>query len=79
MTIELQPEVEALLRQRMERGGFNSVEEVLEAIVKSTTEAEGPASGRPKPNFAQFLMESPLPGSGLVLERTIDYPRTVDL
>ncbi len=34
---------------------------------------------KPKKNFAQFLMDSPLPGSGLELERLEDYARPVDL
>ena len=28
--------------------------------------------------FADFLMSSPLRGSGLILERTKDYPRPVE-
>jgi hypothetical protein len=49
MTIEIQkPELEALLRQRMESGGYHSVEDVLLQVLKSALpaselQAEAPA------------------------------------
>jgi hypothetical protein len=40
MTIEIQkPELEALIRQRMESGGFHSVEDVLLQVLKSAPPA----------------------------------------
>ncbi len=78
MTIELQPEVEALLRERMERDGYTSVAQLLEAMLRSTSDSDV-REGRGKADFAQFLLDSPLPGSGLVLERAKDYPRPVEL
>jgi hypothetical protein len=38
-----------------------------------------PLPRKPRKNFADFLLESPLRGSGLQLERQKDYPRPVDL
>lgn len=56
MTIEIhKPELETLIRERMESGGYENVE------------------------LGEFLMESPLWGSGLVVEREKDTPRPVDL
>ena len=78
MTIEIrQPELEALIRQRMDSGAFRSVEDVLMQALKSLPPAEHSKPRQPKKNFADFLMSSPLRGSGLILERTKDYPRPV--
>ncbi len=81
MTIEIhQPELEALIQQRMASGRFQSVEDVLMAALKSSPDGdEQMTTGQPKQNFAQFLMESPLRDSGLELERMKDYPRPVEL
>jgi len=78
MTIEIhQPELEALIEQRIDSGAFRNVEDVLMQALKSLPpEQRGPA--QPKLNFADFLMASPLPGSGLILERARDYPRPVE-
>ena len=67
-----EPEIEALIEQRMASGAFPSVEAVLLHALKS---APVPAAEkRPKQNLADFLMESPLRGSCIVLERIKDYP-----
>jgi hypothetical protein len=79
MIIEIhKPELENLIRERMELGGFQDVEDVLLHALKSFPSTE-PAPREPKMNLAQFLLDSPLRGSGLKLERKKDYPRTVDL
>lgn len=46
--------------------------------VPQLAEQNSGAVSQPKQNFADFLMESPLPGSGLMLERAKDYPRPVE-
>ena len=81
MTIEIhKPELEALIRERMTSGAFQDVEDVLMQALKSSPPVEQAAPPRkPKKNLAQFLLESPLPGSGLRLERRKDYPRPFDL
>jgi hypothetical protein len=75
------PELEALIRERLESGAFQSVEDVLLQALKPSLPSEPPtrSSLKPKKNFARFLLESPLPGSGLKLERRKDYPRPLDL
>jgi len=46
MTIEIQkPELEALIRKRMESGAFQSVEEVLLQALKSAPQPTEPAGG----------------------------------
>jgi hypothetical protein len=76
MAIEIhRPELEALIRERLTSGTFQDVEDVLMQALKSSPPSEPVASRKPKKNLAQFLLESPLPGSGLRLERQKDYPR----
>ncbi len=80
MTIEIhRPELEALIRERLTSGVFQDVEHVLMQALKSPPPGEPVAPRKPKKNLAQFLLESPLPGSGFRLERQEDYPRPLDL
>ena len=72
-------ELEALIQERLESGAFTDVEDVLIQALKSASESEKPVSHKPKKNLAQFLLESPLRGSGLKLERQRDYPEQLDL
>lgn len=81
MRIEIhQLELEALIQQRMESGAFQSVEDVLMQALKSSRPPErfeaNSGASQPKQNLADFLTESPRHGSGLVLERAKDYPRS---
>jgi hypothetical protein len=79
MTIEVhKPELEALIQERL-RSVFTDVEDILIQALKSAPLSERPGTHKPKKNLAQFLLESPLHGSGLKLERQKDYPRQVDL
>jgi hypothetical protein len=81
MIIEIhKPELESLIRERMESGGFQDVEDVLmQALKSSAGEHAIPAPRTPKKSLGQFLLESPLRDSGLSLERQKDYPRPIDL
>jgi hypothetical protein len=82
MIIEIhRPELENLIRERMESGGFENVEDVLiQALISSSIGGRPAAPPRkPKKSFGQFLLESPLRNSGLRLERQKDYPRPIDL
>ena len=80
--MELNPEIERWVKDEIRRGRFRSVEEVIEqavSVLRDKSESEQPDVRKPKKNFAQFLLDSPLPGSGLTLERQKDYPRPIDL
>ena len=81
MIIEIhKPELESLIRERMESGGFQDVEDVLMQALRSSPTGEQPAPARkPKQSLGQFLLESPLLNSGLRLERQRDYPRPIEL
>jgi hypothetical protein len=79
MTIEIRNlELEALIRQRMESGAFEDVEDVLLHAMASSSLDDRPAPTQ-KVSLARFLLDSPLAGSGLKLERSKDSPRPIDL
>ena len=81
MHIEIrQPELKAMIQQRMATGRFDSIEDVLlDALRVSPEIPADEAAHRPKKNFAQFLLESPLHGSGLQCVREKDDPRPIHL
>jgi hypothetical protein len=70
VTIEIhQPEIEALIEQRLASGAFEDVEALLLRALKT---APVPAAAKPpKQNFADFIMESPLRGSGIEIESPV--------
>jgi Arc/MetJ-type ribon-helix-helix transcriptional regulator len=80
MRIDLKPEQERIIRAEIDSGHFRNPADVLdhalEALQKNTRKGRARA---PEKNLAQFLMESPLAGAELNLERQKDYGRPVDL
>jgi Arc/MetJ-type ribon-helix-helix transcriptional regulator len=81
MTIEIQqPELEELITRQMATGRFQSVADLLLDALRSTEELrKSPAHAGAKQDLAAFLFDSPLPNSGLNVERIQDYPRLVEL
>jgi Arc/MetJ-type ribon-helix-helix transcriptional regulator len=80
MTITLKPEQERIIRAEIESGHFRSADEVLDHALAALKEKDRNRKGaKPRKNLAQFLMESPLAGAELNLERQKDYGRPVDL
>ena len=87
MTIEIhKPELETLIRERMESGGYENVEDVLLHAMQSSHPGVPPKGGevattppRKKQSLSEFLLNSPLRGSGLVAERQKDYAEPIDL
>jgi Arc/MetJ-type ribon-helix-helix transcriptional regulator len=78
MTINLKPEQERIIQAEIESGHFGSPDEVLDHALAALQERRLRA-GTPRKNLAQFLMESPLAGAELNLERQKDYGRAIDL
>jgi len=80
MTIDLKPEQERIIQAEIESGHFRDPGEVLDHALAALQQREqrGKASA-PRKNLAQFLMESPLAGAELNLERQNDYGRSVEL
>lgn len=82
MTIEIRkPELERLVREEILNGHFQNVDDLLTEAIHALREKNAPsiASGGPRKNLAQFLLESPFAGSDLDLERLQDYGRPVEL
>jgi Arc/MetJ-type ribon-helix-helix transcriptional regulator len=80
MTIKLKPEQERIIQAEIESGHFRSPDEVLDHALAALKEKELDRKGATRrKNLAQFLMESPLAGAELNLERPRDYGRPIDL
>jgi Arc/MetJ-type ribon-helix-helix transcriptional regulator len=80
MTINLKPEQERIIQAEIESGHFRSPDEVLDCALAALQEKERKRMGAtPRKNLAQFLMESPLAGAELNLERQKDYGRPIEL
>lgn len=81
MTIEInKPELEALIRARLQAGEFQSVEDMLLDALRTGKPDEKPSS-RPsdRKSLAQLFAESPLKGLDLKFEREPDTGRAVEL
>ena len=80
MTIDLKPEQERIIQAELDSGHFRSPDEVLDHALAALREKEHKRrTATPRRNLAQFLMESPLAGAELNLERQRDYGRPIDL
>ena len=82
VTLSLNPEVEKGLMARAQARGI-SLDDYLQELVAK--EAGLPVAAEPRPidkrfdNLSDLLLNSPLAGANLDLERSKDYPRPVDL
>lgn len=81
MSMQLKPEQERIVQEEIERGHFRNAEEVLDHALAALREKSQAGNGETttRKNLAQFLMESPLAGSGLDLERDKQFARDVEL
>ena len=80
--MEIKPETERLVQEELRSGHVQTVDEIIVYGVDALRQQSRPAPAcprKPRRNLADFLLESPLRGSGLQLERQKDYPRPVDL
>ncbi len=83
MSIELKPETERLVQEEIRNGNFHSVDELIREGVHAWREkhrTQPPAERQKrKQTLSEFLMESPLAGSELNLERDKDPGRNIPL
>jgi Arc/MetJ-type ribon-helix-helix transcriptional regulator len=80
MTIEINPDQERIIREEMECGRFQSPEDVLEYALTALRKSEhGDGRTASSRSFAEFLMDSPLAGAGLTIERQQDFGRNIEL
>ena len=78
MTIQLTPEDEKLVQERLRTGAFRSAEEVIHRALVALPLPET-ATKKPRKNLVDVLSSPPFAGSELNLERQKDYPRPLDL
>lgn len=81
MSIAMKPETERLVQEELQKGHFHSVDEIIIEGVqarreKQSTESAGTQDGT---SLSEFLLNSPLAGAELSLERNKDPGRTVEL
>jgi len=80
MTINLKPEQERIIQAEVASGHFRNPEEVLDYALAALQKKDHKGRAAvPQKNLAQFLMESPLAGAELNLERQNDYGRPIEL
>ena len=81
MTIEVTPETERLIREEIENGHFQSVDELVANGVRAWREKHPAEKDSPMPqrSLHDILMDPRFRGSELVIERQKDYPRPIDL
>lgn len=82
MTIRLKPEQERIIEEEIRSGHFRSPDEVLDHALAALREKERkaePAKNPRQQTLSEFLMNSPLAGSELNLERDKDPGRTIEL
>ena len=75
MTIQLKPEQERIIQEEIRSGHFRSPDEVLDHALAALREKEhkaDPIKNARKQTLSEFLMNSPLAGSKLKLERDRD-------
>ena len=80
-SIEIKPETERLIREEIQKGHFHSVDEIIVEGVHARREKHGaePVSPQRRTTLSEFLLNSPLAGADLNLERDKDPGRTVEL
>lgn len=78
MIIQLTPEDERLIQERLRTGAFQTAQEVIHCALVSWEPPQMP-SDKPRKNLADVLCLPPFAGSELNLERHKDDPRPLDL
>jgi len=82
VTLNLDPEVQKGLMARADARGVSLGDYLQELVAK---EAGLPSAADPRPiqkrfdNLSDLLLNSPFAGADLDLERSKDYPRSVDI
>ena len=81
MSIEIKPETERLVQEEITKGHFHSVDEIIIEGVQARRQkqpAKSPGASD-RNTLSEFLLNSPLAGSELNIERDKDPGRTVQL
>jgi Arc/MetJ-type ribon-helix-helix transcriptional regulator len=81
MSIKIKPETERLVQEELKKGHFHSVDEIIIEGVQARRQKQ-PAKqvgANDRITLSEFLLNSPLAGSELNIERDKDPGRTVRL
>lgn len=81
MTIEIhKPELEELIRERLQESAFTSVEDLLLDALRSTpAKTDEPGPKQPRKTLSEFFRDSPLMGLELDLKRSKETSRDIEL
>ena len=81
MSIEIKPETERLVQEEIQNGHFRSVDEIIIEGVQARQQKQPakPARANDRTTLSEFLLNSPLAGSELNIERDKNPGRTVQL
>ena len=81
MSIEIKPETEQLVQEEIKKGHFHSVDEIIIEGVQARRQKQPPKTPRrgDRTTLSEFLLNSPLAGSELDVERDKDPGRTIQL
>ena len=79
MTIELTPEDQRLVEEKLRSGAFRNIEDLIHRALVSLPNEPVSQATLPKRSLVEVLTESPFAGSELDLERVKDYPRPIEL
>lgn len=81
MSIEIKPETERLVQEEIKNGHFHSVDEIIIEGVQARRQKQPakPARATDRTTLSEFLLNSPLAGSELNIERDKDPGRNVQL
>ena len=79
MTIELTPEDQALVEERLRSGAFHSVGDVIHCALVSLPAVEPTSVSQTNKNLVELFAGSPLKGIDLKVEREPDYGRDIEL
>ena len=81
MSIEIKPETERLVQEEIQKGHFRSVDEIIIEGVQARQQKQPakPARANDRTTLSEFLLNSPLGGSELNIERDKNPGRTVQL
>ncbi len=79
VTLNLNPEVEKGLTARARERGVSLDDYLQEIVTREAGVPASPPSSTKAKNLSDLLLNSPLAGAGLNLERSRDYPRATEL
>lgn len=79
MRIDVKPKQQRIIQEEIESGRFRTPDDVIDYALSVLQETERKQKTAPRKNLAQFLMESPLAGAELSMERQQDYGRPIEL